>query len=184
MRGQLGRVGGPLFIYIDYKGVLGKNYGRVRRTRGKRHWHNIYIMRQIGNAYAGTLKTVKRGRGWTNFKLKNLCQSMSCVTVEPSESNQQMVQFSAPTGSILAEGPQPRPVEPAQHLQRRFYHSDQGRFKLPTVEEGLMPLFVELPQTDAVENGQAGDEPFRSGYWRDLVGLLHEVEEVIDPYLG
>ncbi|MEM7802827.1 MAG: hypothetical protein AAF633_26795 [Chloroflexota bacterium] len=73
------RVGGPAFIYIDYKGVLGKNPQRHCRQAKYRHWHNIFIMRRIGNAYTGTLQTAKRGRRWTNHKLKHLCQSMSLM---------------------------------------------------------------------------------------------------------
>lgn len=70
------RFGGPAFIYVDYKGILGENPHRLRRVSHQQHWHNIYIMRQIGNAYQGTLPTVKRGRRWTNLKLKHLCNSM------------------------------------------------------------------------------------------------------------
>lgn len=73
-------VGGPAFIYVDYKGVLGKNKDRFKRPVHQRHWHNIYIVRQIGNAYAGTLESPKRGRGWTNQKILYLCQSMPEIT--------------------------------------------------------------------------------------------------------
>lgn len=55
------RVGGPAFIFVDLKGILGENKERYKQPKGRRHWHNIYIMRQIGNAYAGSLTTVKRG---------------------------------------------------------------------------------------------------------------------------
>jgi len=74
------RVGGPAFIYVDYKGVMGKNPDRFKRPVHQRHWHNIYIVRQIGNAYAGTLESPKRGRGWTNQKISYLCQSMPEIT--------------------------------------------------------------------------------------------------------
>lgn len=70
------RIGGPAFIFVDYKGILGENPQRLKRPTHQQHWHNIYIMRQIGNAYRGTLPTVKRGRKWTNQKLKHLCNSM------------------------------------------------------------------------------------------------------------
>ncbi|MEM9774852.1 MAG: hypothetical protein AAF902_09745 [Chloroflexota bacterium] len=74
------KVGGPAFIYVDYKGVLGKNRERFKRPMHQRHWHNIYIVRQVGNAYAGTLDSPKRGRGWTNQKIRHLCQSMQKIT--------------------------------------------------------------------------------------------------------
>lgn len=74
------KVGGPAFIYIDYKGILGKNPDRIKRPMYKRHWHNIYILRQIGNAYAGTLSSPKRGRSWTNQKIRHLCASMQKFT--------------------------------------------------------------------------------------------------------
>lgn len=73
-------VGGPAFIYVDYKGVLGKNPDRFKRPAHQRHWHNIYIVRQIGNAYSGTLESPKRGRGWTNQKISHLYQSMPSIT--------------------------------------------------------------------------------------------------------
>lgn len=79
------RIGGPAFIFVDYKGLLGKNPHRLKRPVHQQHWHNVYIMRQIGNAYRGTLPTVKRGRKWTNQKLKHLCNSIH------------------PTGSFAAE---------------------------------------------------------------------------------
>lgn len=70
------RVGGPAFIFVDYEGVLGQQPGRLNRPENQQHWHNIYIMRRIGNAYSGTLPTAKRGRKWTNRKLKHLYDSM------------------------------------------------------------------------------------------------------------
>jgi hypothetical protein len=71
-----GRIGGPAFTYVDYKGVLGKNPRKEYRAEHQQHWENIYIMRQVGNSYSGSLPTAKRGRKWTNRKLKHLCKSM------------------------------------------------------------------------------------------------------------
>jgi hypothetical protein len=73
---EFGRIGGPAFTYVDYKGVLGTNPRKEYRAKKQQHWENIYIMRQLGNSYAGSLPTVKRGRKWTNRKLKHLCKSM------------------------------------------------------------------------------------------------------------
>jgi hypothetical protein len=67
---------GPAFRHVDYNGRLGHNPARAQRKKGQQHWHNIYIMRRMANSYSGTLKTVKRGRKWTNLKLENLCCSM------------------------------------------------------------------------------------------------------------
>ena len=83
------RVGGPAFLFIDYKGMLGKNRERYKRRKKYRHWHHIYIVRRIGNSYRGTLPLAKRGRRWTNHKLTNLCKSISaeCVSVQPATGN-------------------------------------------------------------------------------------------------
>lgn len=66
---EIDRRGGPPFTFVDFKGHLGGD------KCGRDHYHRIYIMRRLGNAYSGTLPTVKRGRKWTNNKLSNLCNS-------------------------------------------------------------------------------------------------------------
>lgn len=71
---------GPAFVHVDFNGRLGHNPNRIHRKESQQHWHNIYIMRRMANSYDGTLTTVKRGRKWTNRKLKNLCCSMHLST--------------------------------------------------------------------------------------------------------
>ena len=76
---------GPAFKLVDYNGRLGRNPLRRHRRKSQQHWHNIYIMRRMANSYAGTLRTVKRGKRWTNHKLKHLCHSM-LITGSDEES--------------------------------------------------------------------------------------------------
>lgn len=74
------RAGGPAFVFVDRTGVLGENPSRSRRKKQHQGWHNIHIIRQIGNSYSGNLKTTKRSRVWSNRKLKHLCHSMPPIT--------------------------------------------------------------------------------------------------------
>jgi len=66
---------GPAFVFVDYNGRLGHSPNLKNRPKHQQHWHNIYIFRQMANSYAGTLRTAKRGRKWSNRKLTHLCNS-------------------------------------------------------------------------------------------------------------
>jgi hypothetical protein len=141
------QVGGPAFIFVDYKGLLGVNPHREKRAAGKRHWHHIYIMRQIGNAYAGTLRTVKRGRMWTNRKLKHLCNSI------------------LPTGSFV---PDESPTV------ARMYYEEATAVSTPS--SALPPPEAELPRywrhpLTATQPAPTETEAV-SGYWQEATGRL------------
>jgi hypothetical protein len=98
------RIGGPAFTFVDYQGRIKEcpYYDRrVHKHPHQHHWHYIYILRQIGNAYRGTLPTVKRSRKWTNRKLKHLCKimhptgSFAVDTVDvPADSDTERMYFS------------------------------------------------------------------------------------------
>lgn len=66
---------GPAFTFVDFNGTLGKSHNREQRPKHQQHWHKVYILRQMANSYEGTLRTVKRGRKWTNRKLTHLCNT-------------------------------------------------------------------------------------------------------------
>ena len=151
------RVGGPAFIYIDYKGVLGKNPDRFKRPQGKRHWHHIYIMRQIGNAYAGNLQSVKRGRRWTSHKLRHLCHSMPTFMGSAGSADHPM--HDEP---LLAEKIYYGSAKEAQKsLQRRFQRGVGGDDGRPRYNPGSIDL----------EWKEVGQSPFEicptSFYWEE-----------------
>lgn len=145
------KVGGPAFRYVDYKGVLGKNAKRFNRPAHQRHWHNIYIVRQVGNAYAGTLESPKRGRGWTNQKISHLCQSMPDIT-----------------GSADIDGSDEAPKE----WGGKFYYEDSKQVKKAIQREGgaARPLYCPHGGHDLnwdKENGSTTQLSSQSFYWQE-----------------
>lgn len=132
------RVGGPAFLFIDFNGILGRNPQRMRRKKNQRHWHHIYIVRRIGNAYLGTLPTAKRGRRWTNRKLKHLCHSIS------------------PMGSFEL---------PADGSNRRYYHSSEEEARRVHEQRVEQPLYHPWEVQPLEDDSQASHAGGASGYW-------------------
>ncbi|MEM7799968.1 MAG: hypothetical protein AAF633_12320, partial [Chloroflexota bacterium] len=159
------RIGGPAFIFIDYKGVLGKNPARIKRKKQFRHWHHIYVARRIGNSYQGTLPTVKRGRRWTNWKLKHLCQSMRtgrfCVSRDRSR----------PTGSFAAD----RLDRPGSRFY--FVSEDEVHKAVERSDEEASPLYHWHDGRDkAVENTAPPEEKYgQTQYWDEWFNQSEEM---------
>ncbi|MEM9775033.1 MAG: hypothetical protein AAF902_10660 [Chloroflexota bacterium] len=130
------RLGGPAFVYIDYKGILGKNPDRIKRPKGRRHWHHIYIMRQIGNAYAGNLNSTKRGRGWTSHKLRHLCHYMPTLTGSAGSNGHPVIDEPPKVEKMYYENPK----EVTRFLRSESRRTEGGYSSRPLYSPGYRDM--------------------------------------------